>query len=980
MSNLDDESPQPESALAIHSDEEPAFIIGIGASAGGLEALSSLLGRMTLDGAAFIVVQHLAPTQKSSLAEILDRASRLKVVTAEDGALVERNVVYVNPPGVELTLRNGTLQVSVSPADQRAHLPIDSFFRSLAQDRGSRAIGVVLSGTGTDGTFGLAAIKAGGGLTFVQDPLTAKFDGMPRSALESGVSDFCLSPESIADEIVQVSAHPYLRRLALVRSDDEFLVALATLVKKDFGIDLSHYKPNTIERRLHRRMAVHRLERVADYLRLCRSDPKELAAFHRDLLINVTAFFRDGEPFDVLKDQVLARLVERKRESDSIRVWVAGCASGEEAYSIAICLAELLDQSGRQLQVQIFATDVDAEAVQQARRGVYPPNIATDVSPERLQRFFVKTEDGRYQVVRRIRDLVVFSTQNLSRDAPFSRLDLATCRNVLIYLQATIQRKVLRILHYALAPDGVLMLGTSETVGDAADLFSLVDRKNKIYTAKHVALTQTLLDVGVGSVPTMRAAEVSAQGPARTMVSIAHLADRKVLELYAPPGVVINQNLDVIYFRGRTAPYLEQPSGVVTHGILRMVRAELHSPLKTAIERAGASGETTTAEAQIKDANGSFRPLTILVHPLQEPESRASCLLILFQERPIGVEPSPPRASLGPASEQQHSDVVRQLMQELAVTKDYLQSTIEELERTNEDLKAANEELQSANEELQSTNEEHETSKEELQSTNEELVTLNEELHHRMRDLSTSNDDLHNVLLGVDRAVIIVGIDLRIRRFTQAAEKTLHLIPGDIGRSVAHLNSFLGGFGIERRVADAIAQVATSEQEVQATDGRWYILRITPYKTLDLNIRGAVISFADIEVSKRRGELTKAVGDYASEFLAAVQHPLLIVNRELQVIWVNGAFYESFGVLAEEILGTRLANLMGGVGLAEALDSVMLTSFTRGTPFRDVEVLLDRQGSDRKWVSVGGSRIRGVANDAALLLLSIETQTGRLKS
>ena len=474
------------------------FIVGIGASAGGLEAISALLKRATIEGAAFVVVQHMAPTQKSMLTELLGRASKLQVVTAEDGALVKPHFVYVSPPNATLSLLNGSLHVLAPAAGMdRVHLPIDSFFTSLARDRGAQAIGVIMSGTGTDGTIGLAAIKASGGITFVQDPDTAKFDGMPRSALESGAADFSLSPEAIADEILNVSEHPYARPHSAVPDIEMHMGALALLIKNSFGIDLEHYKRNTIERRLQRRMAVQHLTSVADYLRLCQNDPKELAALHSDLLINVTAFFRDREPFDVLKTECLARILEQKKDGETIRIWVPGCASGEEAYSIAICLLELLDESQRNLKVQLFGTDVDADAIKQARRGSYLPNIEADVSAERLRRFFIKGDDGRYQVTRRVRDISVFSAQNLCRDAPFSRLDLVSCRNVLIYLQPTMQRKVMRILHYALLSDGFLLLGTSESVGDSSELFSLVDRKNKLYSATHVKLPRSALDVNL---------------------------------------------------------------------------------------------------------------------------------------------------------------------------------------------------------------------------------------------------------------------------------------------------------------------------------------------------------------------------------------------------------------------------------------------------------------------------------------------------
>ena len=503
------------------------FVVGTGASAGGLEAVSSLLRRTTVDGAAFVVVQHLAPNQSSMLTELLGRASILAVETVVDGVVIKPNHVYVTPPNAVLSLEGATIRLVAPSLGARPEMPIDAFFRSLAENRGIKAMGVVMSGTGTDGTFGLAAIKAGGGITFVQEPSSAKFDGMPRSARESGSADFCLKPEEIADEILRVSTHPYLQSVTPPQFA-ELVGSLAGLLKASFGIDLAHYKPRTIERRIQRRMAVHRIERFEQYLRLCQTDPKELSDLHKDLLINVTSFFRDREPFEILCGDIIPRLLEGKSENNALRIWVPGCSSGEEAYSIAMCVLEVLDEKGVNFPVQIFGTDLDADAVQQARRGVYPHNIVTDVSNERLRRFFIRSEDGHYQVVRRVRDMVVFSVQNISRDPPFSKLDLISCRNLLMYLQPAIQKKVLRILHYSLRPAGFLVLGHSESVGDAVELFALIDRNNRIYTSKHVSLAAPL-EFGAG----VRASATQERQPflgARPMLSLAHLADRKILE------------------------------------------------------------------------------------------------------------------------------------------------------------------------------------------------------------------------------------------------------------------------------------------------------------------------------------------------------------------------------------------------------------------------------------------------------------------
>lgn len=968
-----------------HGDEPPAgsadqggdgpsfFVVGIGASAGGLEAVSSLLHRTTIDGAAFVVVQHLAPNQSSMLTELLGRASILAVETVQDRVVIKPNHVYVTPPNAVLALEGQAIRLLTPSLGARPEMPIDAFFRSLADNRGIKAMGVVLSGTGTDGTVGLAAIKAAGGITFAQEPSSAKFDGMPRSAQESGAADFCLKPEEIADEILRVSTHPYLQQAKALPQFEAYLGTLAALLKTAFGIDLGHYKPNTIERRIQRRMTVHRIERLDQYVRLCQSDRKELSDLHKDLLINVTSFFRDKEPFEILSRDIIPRLLEGRSEHEAIRIWVAGCSSGEEAYSIAMCVLEVLEAKGVDLPVQIFGTDLDSDAIQQARRGLYPHNIVTDVSFERLRRFFIKSEDGHYQVVRRVRDMVVFSIQNISRDPPFSKLDLISCRNLLMYLQPAIQKKVLRVLHYSLKPAGFLVLGHSESVGDAVELFGLIDRNNRVYTAKHVKLAAPV-EFGTS----VRASATGERGPffgGRPMVSIAHQADRKILEQFAPPGVVINENLDIVYFRGSSERYLQQPSGVATHNILRLARPELHPTLKTSIEQVFSTNGPVTATAYIRTDVAGLQPFTLIAQPLVDPETKARCVLVLFKDgdgAQAAPQLAPPSAISGNENEKAHA-----LAQELALTKEHLQSTIEEIERTNEDLQSTNEELQSANEELQSSNEEFQTSQEELQSTNEELTTLNDELHSRMRELGNAHDDLHNLLLGVDRAIVIVGLDLRIRRFTHAAEKLLDLLPTDIGRSASQLNSFLGGFGIEKVISQSINELATIERDTQATDGKWYALRIVPYRTLDLVIRGAVISVVDVDLSKRRTDLAAAVDEYAAEGLAAIQQPLMIVDGDQAVVWVNDIYYATFQLTPPEIIGSRLGRIAGGAWSDPGLEKRIVQTVQTGAPFRGHAITLRLDGVELR-ATVSGSRLRSLAGQAKLVLLAVDGRFGAL--
>jgi two-component system CheB/CheR fusion protein len=721
------------------------------------------------------------------------------------------------------------------------HLPIDYFFRSLAADQGARSIGIVLSGTGTDGTFGLRAIKETGGITFAQEPASAKYDGMPRSAIESGWADFCLPPAGIAEELTRISRHPYLARTktAPPQQVQESMGKLIVLIRTAFGNDLSYYKPTTIDRRIERRMALHKIEKLSDYIKFVQGNADELRQLYKDMLISVTSFFRDTETFDALKTKVFPRLLENKEAGSSLRVWVPACSTGEEAYSIAISLLEFLGDRAADYRLQMFGTDVDETSVQRARRGVYPQNIALDVSAERLQRFFIKKE-SEYQVARRIRDMVVFSNQNVTKDAPFSRLDLVSCRNLLIYLRNAMQKKVLSILHYALNPTGLLVLGNSETVGESSEHYSLVDRKNKIYVKRNVAPAPSL-DFGMGVHAPELAPAIHPNLTHRSASSLATVADRKILEVYGPPGVVINEDFEIVHIRGRTGPYFEPMPGAPSFNILRLARPELHVDLRRVLNEAKASNERATLETRLTE-DGKTRAVELEVLPIIEPDTKSRCFLLLFREPKPKREIAAPDAGGPPGASANPDDERRQeLERELLVTKEYLQSTIEELESANEELKSANEELQSSNEELQSTNEELETSKEELQSSNEEMTTVNDELQNRMVELQQTNDDLYNVLGGIGEAVVIVGMDLRIRRYTQTAQQLLNLVPGDVGRSVSQLNAFIVGRRVEELAAKVIDALTPVDERVRCADGRWYDLRVTPYRTVDHSIKGALI-------------------------------------------------------------------------------------------------------------------------------------------
>ena len=954
--------------LDVSEPSSGLFVVGVGASAGGLEALASLISNLALDSMSFVVVQHLSPNYESVLPTLLSRSSRtIPVVAATDGMKVEPNHVYVIPPNADLGILHGVLQVITPPALPQPRLPIDYFFRSLADDQGSRAIGVVLSGTGSDGTLGLKSIKAAGGLTFAQEPSSAKYEAMPRAALDSGCVDFSGTPAQIAAEIMFLGKHPYYSTQPGVRRPGrDALGKILLLIRSTYGHDLAYYKPTTIERRIERRMALHKIDAIEDYARLVQSNAQELRALYKDMLIGVTNFFRDVETFEALRAVALPQIADGKKGAASIRVWVPACSTGEEAFSIAITILELLEERGEETRVQIFATDVDDEAILTARRGRYPENIALDVSPERLRRFFVREDDGGYSVSRRVRDVVVFSTHDVAKDPPFSRLDLVSCRNLLIYFQAVMQKKVLRIFHYALNPNGFLLLGSSESVGDAPDLFSVVDAKTKIYRSKTSALLSPI-DLGVGATAAPPSRTIQPGGRLRPIINLAQMAERKVLDLFGPPGVVINESLDVLHFRGRTAPYLEPAPGAATLNLLRLARPEIHGDLRRAIDEALREDRHVSVKCKLLDG-GQPQPFTLEVIPMPEPETRTRCLLVLFHS--IERTPASPTAPFVDKPDQRALDLERELM----LTKEYLQNTIEELEGANEELQAANEELQSANEELQSTNEELETSKEEMQSGNEELTTISEELQHRMAELQQTHDDLVNLMNGVDNAVVIVGMDLRIRRFTPAAQKTLGLLPGDVGRPIAQVGPFGGGVSLVDLAATVIDRLSTIEQEVRGSDNRWYALRVTPYKTVEHVIRGVVIVLVDIDARRRSAQLGQDIAEYARQFLVVIREPLLIVDEGLRVQWANEAYYDCFHVVEQETVGQLLSDLDGARWTEPGLGRRIETLLANGVTFRDVAVQIADGEQAERTVAVSGSRVPAVVGERTLILLSFAPQ------
>jgi two-component system, chemotaxis family, CheB/CheR fusion protein len=830
-------------------------IAAIGASAGGLEAFSTLLRALPAEpGLALVFIPHLDPTHESAMVELLARTTKMPVHQAADGARVSSNTLYVLPPNSDMTIASGVLHLVKRDAGRGHHMPIDTFFRSLAEDQGSNAVGIILSGTANDGTQGLAAIKNEGGITFAQDPETAKYDGMPSSAVAAGVVDYILPLARIAEELIRIQLQPSRREPTADTFDgkDRLLKEVFRLLKTYSKVDFVDYKAATIRRRILRRMHINQVSDLGEYLQLLHRNPSEIESLYRDVLINVTSFFRNPEVFESLREVVYPKILTDRPASDPVRIWVPGCSSGEETYSHAISLVEMLSELRLDLPVQIFGTDLSESAIQRARAGFYKENIAREVSEIRLRRFFHKVPDG-YQISKSIRDMCVFARQNVFSDPPFSRMDLISCRNVLIYLSSVLQKKVIPIFHYALKEHGFLLVGNTEgLLGAGADTFDLVDRKSKIYQKKSVPSPVTFgmsisdhAPVEAGQPRPDRAPEK--EEVPETPADVQREADRLLLTKYVPSAVVVNDDLDIMQTRGRTNHYLELPTGKATLNLLKMARPGLLYELRTLIEKARKDAIPASREGITLEDGENSVSVRVEIIPFRTPARDQPHYLVLFEatdSRPL-AQPAPP--PLSPDEISDFKDVqISQLKQELASTKEYLQSIIEAQEATNEELQSANEEIQSGNEELQSTNEELQTSKEELESANEELNTVNEEIQRRNQQLAQLSNDLINLLNSATIPMVMLGEDLHIRRFTPEAERVFGFSSHDVGKALMHLPLSLDLPQLERWMLDVMRDIAMRSEQVRSRDGKIYKLRITPYRTMENKIDGVVLTLLDI--------------------------------------------------------------------------------------------------------------------------------------
>jgi two-component system, chemotaxis family, CheB/CheR fusion protein len=951
-------------------------IIGIGASAGGLEASEQFFRNVpAASGLAFVLVQHLDPSHDSLLTEILQRCTSLPVVEAVDQVIVAPNHVYVIPPNRDLTIFHGTLQLSLPEMPRGQRMPIDAFLRSLAEDRGERAVGIVLSGTGTDGTQGLRAILGAGGITLVQDPATAKYDGMPESAIKAGFATHILAVEGMPAVLLArarngagTSDLPALASSPALSTGG--VAKVLQVLRAATGNDFALYKKSTIGRRIERRMAQQDLTDIEIYARFLKEHPVELRALFKELLINVTSFFRDPEAFVALKQDILPQLAAGKPVDYVFRIWVPGCSTGEEAYSIAIVMREFMDETRQEFKVQLYSTDLDDDAIATARAGVYPPNIVADMSPERLRRFFVKEEAG-YRIRKQVRDMVVFAIQNVIKDPPFTRLDLVSCRNLMIYLEPELQNRLIQALHYALKPGGVLLLSPAESVGNHTQLFAALNRKWKFYKALETsASASALIARGSAWSPPAESKEPRAERMAASELNLAALTRRVLLQAYAPPSLVTDATGTILYVHGETGKYLRPAPGNATLNVVDMAREGLQFELRAALRLAANEGLPTLGRELSLNTNGDNQTVSLSVRPLSDPGGNASLMLVSFG---AAAEPAAAKGSAGSRRRTVSASArsIAELERDLAHTRQSLQATIEGQQAANEELQSTNEELQSTNEELQSTNEELETSKEELQSINEEMITVNTELQAKIEQLTGMQNDMKNLLDSTNIGTIFLDQQMLIRRFTREAAQIYRLVASDLGRRLADIKSDLEHDDLLGAAQTVLDSLVPFEREVRV-GGVAYLARIQPYRTLDNVIQGVVLTFTDISKLVAAEAAERNARQLAESIIATVREPLVIMDGDLKVISASRSFYRRFQVAHKDVVGRPLYELGNGQWDIATLRELLESILPRDESFDDFVVEHDFPAIGHCKLVLNARRVVGANGAVPLILLAME--------
>ena len=926
-------------------------IVAIGASAGGLEALESFFSNMPPEpGVSFVVIQHLSPGAKSAMRELLQAKTKMAVHRAENGMKIEPNRVYVNPPGMEVSLINRTLH-STEPRVGKAPLfPINSFFRSFAESEKEKAICVILSGTGTDGTLGLRACKEEGGMVIVQDVNQAKFDGMPRSAVGTGLVDMVLPVEKMAEGILSYVKQPYMlfteKNRRVYKTFQDFMARILLQVRARTGVDFTEYKQSSIRRRVERRMATRQIDSIEDYFRYIEENPPELEALHKDFLIGVTRFFRDSEAFEVLSEKVVSKLTQDTRPGSTLRIWVPGCSTGEEAISIAILFVEYMEKLNTHHSIQIFGTDVDPAAIDRARLGEYPESIVSDVSESRLERFFVKSGHS-YRLKKFIREMIVYAVQNVVQDTPFSRMDFISCRNVLIYMGMKLQRKVLPLFHYSLDEGGYLLLGSSESIGRFDDLFSTIETRWKIYQRKDIGSR-----LWAGTIPRAEEVYTVMSPPLGRQVykteDLGHLSARAVVDLFSPPHVIVDERNEILFSHGAVEKYLKFPEGKPSFNILKMAKESLRLKLELALYEAARDGRPVNIESLASGEKEEYQALDIIVNPLTEAKGLS---VVAFIEK--GAPNKSKKKKKASSSEEIDPRVVI-LERELQATREHLQATVEEVEASNEELKSANEELQ---------------------STNEELNTLNSELQRNLDRVSELSNDLGNLLSSTEIATIFLDNRLHIRRFTPFATRIFNLIETDVGRSVGDITSKISGINLLKTADEVLDTLHSASREIQGDDGSWFSVRVLPYRTIDNLIDGVVINIIDITEVKRAQALADDARELAQSIVETVREPLLVLDSHFRIVSGNKAFYETFGISRQQSEGVPVFELGNGQWNIPELRELLEKIIPGKSSFQDFRVEHDFPLIGHKVLILNGRLIEQRGSQPHLILLAMEEIT-----
>ncbi len=983
----DGESPRPPGEQTVDLQtlrNRPFPVVGIGGSAGAFGAIREFLEEIPADAdIAFVLVQHLAPDQPSILAELLQRSTPMPVLRVEDGAEVRPNHVYVIPENKEMVIHNGRLLLMQPHKPRGRRMPIDNFLQSLASDWGEQAVCAIFSGMGSDGETGARFIKEGLGMVMVQAPGDAQYESMPRSIIESDNPDYVDTPRAMARKLLDYVRFPLLqnpKQDGLSRRENQALQQIFTALRTGTGHDFSLYKKSTILRRLERRMRMHQFTELMQYAEHLQATPPEVQSLFKELLIGVTKFFRDYPAFEVLERQLLPDLAGREKKNEPLRIWVAGCSTGEEVYSIAILVQECLERLKLRnvVKVQMFATDLDPEAIRKARYGIYADNVANDISAERLDRWFIQ-KDSTYQVVQEVREMIIFAEHNLIKDASFTNLDLLCCRNVLIYFTAELQRKLLPVFHYTLREGGVLFLGPSETISGFDDLFTPVDSKWKLFRRREnsVALTRFIefpAQTTLPKRPQLPGIDAEVPLPVTGKNRSANLQEkinRVLLQKRTPPALVINAHGELIYVHGRTGKYLEPAPGQFNANVYDMAREGLPLELRGAVLRASTQREPVVIPRVNVKTNGHYQLVQLTVEQLREPEELKGMLLVTFEDQPTPKKTTPGRRNAMPASEKEKDKVIEQMEQELAFTRQHLQQTIEQMQTTVEELKSANEELQSTNEELQSTNEESNTAKEEMQALNEELMTVNMQFRAKTDELTELNNDMANLLNSAQVATLFLSNQLYIKRFTPSVTEIIPLVQTDVGRPVANLATHLRYEHLVRDVQEVLDKLTPKEVEVEATGGQWYLMRIIPYRTLDNFIGGAVLSFQAITALKAvQAQLHTARG-LAGDLLDALPAPAVLLDGSLAVVDANAALLKAFGLEAGQVRDRAFYKLGNGAWDAAALRG-WLEAVLAGNAPESFSAGVPGALPDSKPAQLKARRLRNGEGEAPQLLVTLE--------